>query len=108
MTDKQLVRFATQFRKGILAGKSSASMCWAVAAPLCGLLTMVGVQTVLTEGDVTQGRQRDITNHFWLTLEDGRILDPTADQFTDTGRKLPPVYLGPRPAWYRQAKEKRK
>ena len=29
-------------------------------------------------------------NHIWIRLADGRVLDPTADQFGD----YPPVYLG--------------
>lgn len=36
-------------------------------------------------------------DHIWLELSDGRVLDPTADQFP---LSLPPVYLGEQPMQY--------
>ena len=90
MTDAELIEFASEFREGILEGRSSWMMCFAVAAPLAGLLKMHGVDAVLKEGDLGE------LNHFWLCLPDGRVLDPTADQFNDFGVELmPSVYLGP-------------
>jgi hypothetical protein len=89
MTDKQLIKFVTAFRKGNLGKrKDSGSMCFAVCAPLQSLLALSGVETELTEGtvDLFEGAS---TNHFWLTLPDGRVLDPTADQYG-----LKAVYLG--------------
>ena len=42
-----------------------------------------------------------IWDHVWLKLEDGRILDPTADQFTNMdGSAMPAVFLGKKPDWY--------
>ena len=86
MTDPELVDFATEFRTGILDGRSSKSMCFAVCAPLASLLHLHGVETEVVESDLGE------TNHFWIRLADGRVLDPTADQFD---KSLPPVYLGP-------------
>lgn len=91
MTDKQLLRFATQFRKGILNGGHSNMACFAVSAPLVALLSVHGVKGELIEGDLGH------CNHFWIQLEDGRVLDPTADQFNafEGFKPMPPVYLGP-------------
>lgn len=101
MTDRRLLKLVKDFRAGILEGATSRSMCFAVCAPLSSFLGMMKVPTKIKEGMVvTPGGWE--SNHFWLELEDGRVLDPTADQFDDPsrGRAMPPVYLGPRPAWY--------
>ncbi len=90
MTDEELVIFAAEFREGILGGRNSEMMCFAVAAPLCTLLRLHGVENEMIESDLGE------FNHFWLRLHDGRALDPTADQFNDYGfPPMPPVYLGP-------------
>ncbi len=66
-------------------------MCLVVAAPLQGLLSAVyGFGTDLEEVDF------GCTNHVYLRLPDGRILDPTADQFDG----MPDVYCGPWPEAY--------
>lgn len=89
MTDDELIDFAAGFREGILDGKPSEMMCFAVCVPLEGLLRFHGIEVELVEGD------SDECNHFWLRLADGRVLDPTADQFNeDRAEPLPPVYLG--------------
>lgn len=64
-------------------------MCFAVCAPLQGLLSASGIETEL------EGINFPEVNHYFLRLPDGRILDPTADQFG-----LEPVYLGPMPLQY--------
>ena len=92
MNDKQLLRCATQFRKGMLGKGDSHMKCFMVSAPLVGLLRAHGAQAALVEGKV------GYCNHFWLSLPDGRVLDPTADQFNHLEHPdapLPPVYLGP-------------
>jgi len=89
MTDKQLVKFASQFRKGMLGKNPSQWMCFAVSAPLQALLQTHGIEAILTEVDLGE------CNHIFLTLPDGRVLDPTADQFNWCSKDpLPPVYLG--------------
>ena len=84
MTDAELIEFATEFREGILDGAPSRMMCFAVSAPLAGLLNFYGVDAKTVEGDVGN------MNHIWIELSDGRVLDATADQFDD----MPAVYLG--------------
>lgn len=91
MTDKQLVRFCERFRRGILGGRSSAGMCDAICWPLVSLLKMNGIPVELVCGSV------GICEHYWMVLPDGRIIDPTADQFDDS---MPAVYLGARPKNY--------
>ena len=51
MTDKQLIRFATEFRAGILGDRSSRMMCAAVCWPLASLLSLHGVKAAAVESD---------------------------------------------------------
>jgi len=76
MTDKELIRTCKLFTKGILDGKPTTDMCYVVCSPLVAYLSCCGVESTLTEGEL-QGKY----HHFWITLKDGRIIDPTADQF---------------------------
>lgn len=89
MSDAEIIKFATEFRAGILGGHPSEWMCFAVCAPLAGLLQFHGVEVDMAEGDLGH------CNHVWIKLADGRVLDPTADQFNQMfGLDHPPVYLG--------------
>lgn len=90
MTDDELIEFAAEFREGILDGSPSDMMCFAIVAPLAGLLSIYGIEADVIEGDL------GVCNHYWLRLADGRVLDPTADQFNYcNSQQMPPVYLGP-------------
>lgn len=96
MTDAQLVAFAREFRDGILDGRDSSQMCAAVCWPLASLLATQGVRPVKVEEMLFQeGGPAGVSNHVIIRLPDGRILDPTADQFG-----LEPVYLGELPELY--------
>lgn len=111
MTDKELLRIVTGFRKGILGRRKSLKMCYAICCPLQGYLSITGFETVLTEGKIKlASHNKGITiNHFWLTLKDGRIIDPTADQFNGMGYDaMPPVYLGEKPSYYMKKRSKKK
>lgn len=91
MTDVQLLKFTRSFRRGLLGNGSSAGCCAMVCHPLSTLLEMHGVKNKVIESDL------GVMNHVWIQLEDGRALDPTADQFWEhwgVTPKLPPVYLG--------------
>lgn len=95
-----LRRFAMEFREGILDGQPSAFMCGAVCLPLASLLGTMGYGVKVIVGPVSH--ENCFCYHTWLELDDGRILDPTADQFgRPNGRRMPKVYLGPLPSWYR-------
>ena len=84
------------FRHGILNGRKSTDMCFVVGTALEGYLTYLEFECRLIEGEVS-GR-----HHWWLKLPDKSIIDATADQFRKPdGKKMPAVYIGQRPKWYR-------
>jgi hypothetical protein len=93
VTDAELIEFASEFRDGILDGTPSDMMCAAVSWPLAALLRGGGVSCESVE---TKDVETDYgsVNHVWIRLADGRVLDPTADQFSTAARPYPPVYLG--------------
>jgi hypothetical protein len=93
VTDTDLVELVAAFRAGILGTRSSERMCAVVCWPLAGYLGFLGLHVTCEE---TQYR---FTNHIWIQLPDGRVLDPTADQFDPT---LGPVYLGKKLAMHRR------
>lgn len=96
MAELDLMRIVTEFREGLLQGRSSEGACFTVCAPLDGLLSFYGVRVRLVELDFSWG------NHFILEQPDGTIIDPTADQFTDIeGNPMPAVYIGPMPETYK-------
>lgn len=95
MSDEELVQVVEDFRDGILEGQSSYLMCHVVAYPLQGFLSMHGVESEVTTGDIGFG------NHVWLTLADGRVLDPTIDQFAQySWCPKGKVYLGEQLPFY--------
>lgn len=96
MTDDELIAFASAFRKGVLGDRGPERMCMAVCLPLVSLLSCGGVKCELVEGNI------DDWDHCWIKLLDGRdwVLDPTADQFSDSETQMPSIFLGPRPPWY--------
>lgn len=93
MSDDELIAIARDFRDGILGGRPSDMTCAMVSWPLAGYLqALCGVDCEAVESDLGH------MNHIWIKLPDGRALDATADQFSDSknGQRLPPVYLGER------------
>ena len=89
MTDEELIEFSLEFRKGILGEYPSNYMCYAISAPLLSLLNIYGINGDLEESDLGE------CNHIYIRLSDGRVLDPSADQFNWCSREeLPSVYLG--------------
>ena len=92
LTDAELIEIATDFRMALIGSRASEGCCYMIAAPLAGLLkSAYGVQCDLVESDHTD---MDTTcyEHVWVRLADGRVLDPTFDQFCTEDRV--PVYLG--------------
>lgn len=102
MTDSELQYIVSEFRRGILGRRTSYGMCFVICLPLRSYLAALGCDTELMEADFGH------TNHIWLQLPDGRIIDPTADQFqTPEGGKMPKVYIGALPEWYKAARRVR-
>jgi hypothetical protein len=86
VTDKQLLKIVRGYRNGMLGEDSSNGWCFMLCMPLISYLSVHGVK-----GAVLMESETETCNHVWILLEDGRVLDPTADQF---GKKYPKVYLG--------------
>lgn len=94
MTDDEIVEIASEFRRGVLGDDDPGGRCAMVAWALAGYLSFLGldgVETMSVEYPDDHPASGEWANHVWIVLKDGRVLDPTADQF-DIG--LPPVYLG--------------
>jgi hypothetical protein len=92
MTDGELIEFTREFREGVLNGGPSTFMCAVVCWPLESLLKIHGVNLSAQMTADVRMADGDTCNHVWLKLDDGRVLDPTADQFGD---QYPAIYLGP-------------
>jgi hypothetical protein len=86
----------SSFRNGILGNRQSDNMCAAICYPLQGYLSFLGIETEIIEADFGN------TNHVWLKMKDGRIIDPTADQFSGPSLKFPKVYIGDLPPIYQK------
>jgi hypothetical protein len=86
LTDAELIAFVQKFRDLVLDGQSSECTCFVICVPLDTLLLWKGVHAELIRTHLDTGY-----SHFWFRLPDGRVLDPTYDQFDSTA---PTVYLG--------------
>ena len=100
MTDKELYRLVAGFTKGFLGKENSESKCFMICWPLQTYLSFCGVKTELISGEVSSDKH--LWGHYWLKLMDGRIIDPTCDQFNiDGGVKMPKIFIGEKPDYYR-------
>ena len=89
MSEAELYFYAVEFRRAIIGRGSSSRMCAAIAAPLSAALELLGTPNMLMESDLQE------CNHVFLQLENGMVLDPTADQFlTESVADGWNVYLG--------------
>jgi hypothetical protein len=101
MSEKELLKIVTDFRKGILGGKRPRGMCFAVCSPLVSFLGMSDFKCEMVRYAVQEDNFNKVWEHWCLKLPSGRILDPTASQFKKPdGTRMPTVYLGERPAHY--------
>ncbi len=100
MSDKELLKIVTEFTKGIIGNGSSENKCFMVCSPLHTYLNMFGGNVQMVSGSLNiNGR---IQQHNWLKLKDGRIIDPTADQFNAALKKeMPRIYFGKKPSYYK-------
>lgn len=98
MNDSEIKKAAQGFTRGILYDRESLNMCWVVCLPLQGYLSFCGVETKVIEGNIKINNED--YHHYWIQLQDGRIIDPTANQFNELGQKMPKVYFGNMPDNY--------
>lgn len=95
-----LYRTVESFRRGIVQNDEPFRKCYMVCAPLQSFLALLGWHTELVQGLC------DGWEHYWLEFPDGRIVDPTASQFNKpNGAKMPKIYIGRRPDWYKHEEE---
>lgn len=100
MTDNQLLKISTQFRKGVLGKSSPVDQCFVVSSALCGYLNFMGLECRLEEA-VLDMEKADF-HHWYIRLKDGRIIDATASQFNaDSRQEMPIVYVGKCPDYYK-------
>ncbi len=90
MNVRELKQVCSGFRRGLIKKREGDMMCAIVCYPLSGYLSILGERTEIVEVSLRY------SNHVFLRLSDGRVLDPTADQFGG-----PKVYIGP-PLWYHE------
>src|SRR6266849_4075219 len=89
LKDAELIQCAAEWRESMIEDNafgedgSAWLMCFVICAPLQGYLSFLGLDTQLKEGIVKlpPGSEAEHVEHTWLQLSDGRVLDPTADQF---------------------------
>lgn len=76
-----MLTYAREYREAVLRGDSSAWMCAALSAPLHAAFQVLGIPSQLVVSDLGE------CEHIFLHLADGRVLDPTADQFNWCSRQ---------------------
>lgn len=109
MTDKELLKTITLFRREFLGRKKPDLMCMALSEALQKHLFNLGVETELICGEIEIFYSNDLKpetayiNHWWLELPDKRIIDGTGSQFNKcmpSDKQIPRVYFGVKPDWY--------
>jgi hypothetical protein len=93
LSDGEIIEIAKGFTKGLLGKKPTTDMCYVVCSPLSAYLSLCGIENTLTEGAILHCENQ--LHHYWVTLSDGRIIDPTADQFG-----LLNIWVKPQPSYY--------
>lgn len=99
MLDKELHKIVAGFTKGLLGNWTTESKCFMVSYPLQGYLSFLGIECELVKGEVNTPKAW--WGHFWVKLKDGRIIDPTIEQFNyPEDKPFKGVYIGELPSWY--------
>jgi len=88
MRTSELKSLCLGFRRGLIKQREGDMMCAVVSYALHGYLSFLGVKAEVEEVSL------QLSNHVFLRLSDGRVLDATADQFGG-----PKVYIGA-PMWF--------
>lgn len=92
-TDDELIALAWDFRVQLIGERGmSFGMGSTIAAPLASHLNDHGLDVELCESDHSDLPNSPWHEHYWIALPDGRVLDPTYDQFFE--EEPEPVYIG--------------
>jgi hypothetical protein len=93
MSDEELIKSAEWVRSVFVGDDTSEGWCVVVSTAIQLSLREVGIEAVITRGNIAHVGE---TEHYWLTLPDGRIMDGTSDQFPEIegGGMMPAIYLG--------------
>lgn len=103
--DKIVIMVVKAFVSGFLNNKDTKGKCKDVCSSLSIYLNKLGIECWLTEGFIKLNKNK--YHHFWITCEDERIIDPTADQFSsEAGNQIKNIYLKYRPSKYIILKQK--
>lgn len=75
MSDAEIEKSAREFVDGLLGTLGTKQMCFMVSSALAGYLDFIGLKCEAVEGLF------DGWHHWWIEMEDGRVIDATSDQF---------------------------
>lgn len=81
MSDREIIETSKEFVKGLLGKRSTRDMCFIVSTALAGYLNAIGVTCEAVEGLF------DGWHHWWVELDDGRVIDATANQFKTNDKR---------------------
>ena len=99
MDNNEIFRISKEFTAGFLGHRTSAGHCSSVCSALHAYLAFEEINVSLTCGELEH--DNEIYEHWWLTLPDGTIIDPTADQFNALfNTNYERVYFGVKPDHY--------
>ena len=96
MTTREIRSLASGFRKGLIGSREGDMMCAVVSYALQSYLSFLGQESNIEEVSLRY------SNHVFLRLPDGRVLDATADQFG----QYPKIYIG-EPLWFHTDRKER-
>ena len=93
-TDAELIDVCRDFRHGMIGeGTPGDGFCAMVSWPLAAYLrACCGINADCVQTDLKDHPTAQCYEHVWIRLADGRVLDPTFDQFCS--EEPVDIYLG--------------
>jgi len=100
--DQELLFLVQGFQSGNQKGELTTTALQANIWPMRAVLSCSGYKTSVVHGHVQQNGLR--REHWWLQMDDSRIIGPSAGLFINPeGERMPRIYLGVQPDWYRKS-----
>jgi hypothetical protein len=119
LSRETLQQTVSEFCAEIQPECNSDDLCFLMCAALQPCLEMMGYPCFINQGNFSLSKDfvsrienderrtllqdQDCTvNHYWIELNDGTLVDPTADQLSRLYNlpALPLYYVGEKPDWY--------